>query len=68
MILALYVDDAILINNDVDGLLKQFKSKLVKKFAMMGHIQYCFGIHIKRYRLNHTIYMHQANYKCLSSK
>jgi len=62
MILALYVDDAILINNDVDGLLKQFKSKLAKKIAMMGHIQYCLRIHIKRYRLNHTIYMHQANY------
>ncbi len=31
MILALYVDDATLVNNDVDGL---FKSKLAKKFAM----------------------------------
>jgi hypothetical protein len=61
MILALYVDDAILISNDVDGLLKQFKSKLAKEFAMtnLGHIQYCFG---KRDRLNHTIYMHQAKY------
>jgi hypothetical protein len=45
-ILALYVDDATLISNDADGLLKQFKSKLAKKFAMtyFGHIQYCLGI------------------------
>jgi hypothetical protein len=40
MILALYVDDAILISNDVNGLLKQFKSKLGNEFAMidLGHI------------------------------
>jgi hypothetical protein len=46
VILALYVDDAILISNDADGLLKQFKSKLAKEFAMtyLGHIQYCLGI------------------------
>jgi hypothetical protein len=46
VILALYVDDAILISNDVDGLLKQFKSKLVEEFSMidLGHIQYCLGI------------------------
>jgi hypothetical protein len=64
MILALYVDDAILISNDANRLLKQFQSKLAKEFAMtnLGHIQYCLGIHIKRDRLNHTIYMHQAKY------
>jgi ATP-binding cassette subfamily B (MDR/TAP) protein 1 len=64
VILALYVDDVILISNDVDGLLKQFKSKLEKKFAMtdLGHIQYCLGIQIKRDRLNYTIYMHHAKY------
>jgi hypothetical protein len=60
VILALYVDDAILINNDVNGLLKQFKNKLAKEFAMidLGHIQYCLGIQIKKDKVNHTIYMH----------
>jgi len=50
MILALYVDGAILIGNDVDGLLKRFKSKLVEEFSMidLGHIQYYLGIYIKR--------------------
>ncbi len=61
MILALYVDDAILVNNDVDGL---FKSKLAKEFAMtnLGHIQYCLGIKIRKDRLDCTMYMHQAKY------
>ncbi len=61
VILALYVDDAILVNNDVDGL---FKSKLAKEFAMtnLGHIQYCLGIQIRKDILNCTIYMHQAKY------
>jgi hypothetical protein len=64
VILALYVDDVMLINNDVDGLLKPFKSKLAKEFAMtnLGHIQYCLGIHIKRDKLNCIIYMHQTKY------
>jgi len=64
VILALYVDDAILTNNDANGLLKQFKSKLAKEFAMtnLGHIQYCLGIQIKKDEVNHTIYMHQAKY------
>ncbi len=63
MMLALYVDDAILIKNDDDGLLKQFKSKLAKEFATtnLEHIQYCLGIHIKKDRLNHNIYMHQQS-------
>ncbi len=61
VILALYVDDAILVNNDVDGLIE---SKLAKEFAMtnLGHIQHCLGIQIKKDRLNCTIYMHQAKY------
>jgi len=46
MTLVLYVDDATLISNDVDGLLKQFKYKLAKEFATidLGHIQYRLGI------------------------
>ncbi len=61
VMLALYVDDAILVNNDVDGLIE---SKLAKEFAMtnLGHIQHCLGIQIKKDRLNCTIYMHQAKY------
>jgi hypothetical protein len=61
VILALYVDDAILVSNDVDGL---FKSKLEKEFVMtnLGHIEYCLGIQIRKDGLNCTIYMHQAKY------
>jgi hypothetical protein len=61
VILALYVDDAILVNIDVDG---SFKSKLAKEFAMtnLGHIQCCLEIQIRKDRLNCTIYMHQAKY------
>jgi hypothetical protein len=44
--LVLYVDDATLVSNDADGLLKEFKYKLAKEFATidLGHIQYCLGI------------------------
>ncbi len=54
----------ILVSNDVDGLLIQFKCKLAKEFATidLGHIQYCLGIQIKKDKLNHTISMHQEKY------
>jgi hypothetical protein len=40
MILVLYVDDVILVSNDVDGLLIQFKCKLAKKISIIdsGHV------------------------------
>jgi hypothetical protein len=72
MILALYVDDAIIVNIDVDGL---FKSKLAKEFAMtnLGHIQYCLRIQIRKIHCfapfictkQSTL---KQNYKCLSWK
>jgi hypothetical protein len=40
VILVLYVDDVILVSNDVDGLLIQLKCKLAKEFSIidLGHI------------------------------
>ena len=63
IILALYVDDVILITNTIQ-LLKQIDIQFHQAFAMTNHspIHYILGIHIERNRLNRTIKIHQQKY------
>ena len=63
IILALYVDDVILITNTIQ-LLKQIDIQFRQAFAMTNHspIHYILGIHIERNRMNRTIKIHQQKY------
>ena len=62
-ILVLYVDDILLIGNDV-GYLTDIKKWLAMQFQMkdLGDAQYVLGIKIVRNRKNKTLAMSQASY------
>ena len=61
--LVLYVDDILLIGNDI-GLLSDVKKWLVEKFQMkdLGQTSYVFGIQIIRDRKNRLLALSQASY------
>ena len=61
--LVLYVDDIILIGNDI-GLLSNVKKRLVEKFQMkdLGQASYVLGIQIIRDRKNKILALSQASY------
>ena len=61
--LVLYVDDILLIGNDV-GYLTDIKKWLAMQFQMkdLGDAQYVLGIQIVRNRKNKTLAMSQASY------
>jgi hypothetical protein len=63
IIIALYVDDLILMANDLAKLL-QIKEELGKRFDMkdLGEIHYCLGIQVIRDRKKRTIQLGQAKY------
>lgn len=60
VILALYVDNAILFSNNLD-LLKHTKKILSQQFEMKdyGEVHYCLGIQVVCNRENRTIYLNQ---------
>ena len=59
----LYVDDILLIRNDI-GLLSDVKKWLVEKFQMkyLGQTSYVLGIQIIRDRKNRLLELSQASY------
>ena len=59
----LYVDDILLIGNDI-GLLSDLKKWLVEKFQMkdLGQASYVLGIQIIRDRKNRLLALSQASY------
>ncbi|KAL0544621.1 hypothetical protein IC582_019738 [Cucumis melo] len=61
--LVLYVDDILLIGNDV-GYLTDIKKWLATQFQMkdLGDAQYVFGIQVVRNRKNRTLVISQASY------
>lgn len=63
VILALYVDDAILVSDD-RGLLDWVKQMLHKKYDMkdIGPLMFVLGVQLLRDRVNKTLLLHQTRY------
>ena len=61
--LVLYVDDILIMGNDVN-LLKSVKYYLNRKFSMkdLGEVAYVLGIKIYRDRSRHLLVLSQGNY------
>src|SRR5215216_4561184 len=62
-IVAVYVDDLIILSNDTTSLNK-IKAELGKRFEMkdLGEIRFCLGIQVMRNRKERTIRISQAKY------
>lgn len=63
IIVAIYVDDLIIISNNKEEIIK-LKSKLSKEFEMkdLGNIHHCLGIEFKQDMEDNTITMKQSKY------
>ncbi|KAH7432538.1 hypothetical protein KP509_07G026900 [Ceratopteris richardii] len=63
LLLAIYVDDILLLCND-NTALSQAKQELCQTFSMtdMGSLQYCLGIQVDQHPVDGYISMHQSSY------